>query len=242
MHRACFRYADRGGGWCFETAFGCRLDSWSASLDLGSGAPVTKRVSAASSLLAIAKSSIIRLSVHDLSACLSDSGANLFLGVAYNSHSLGESLDCAATARNALAAYETVDVAKRAGRGANTKSIAERFGALSEWSLTALGSNGAVWSDGSVSRIHKHARFGASEDVPTPVSLVIDYERNELRAIIHGREVALVRKLMPRRIAGQPAPRLYVVAQLTDVHRSHPIVAPQRACVRVAWHGVDDLT
>ena len=110
------------------------------------------------------------------------------------------------TCASALTGYDT------SSDPANVR-LAERF-STSAWSLSALGSNGVVWADGSVARLLGPAfRFGAGD----VVRLIIVRSASTAQLLVQvngGPETLAVRRLLPRLAA---APRLYVIAHLTDI-------------------------
>ena len=241
---ACSLFCRTKGAWCEETKFGAVIENFAvAKLALGSGIPKSTRVAAVSSLVALTKSCTLEFVVRDSDALIT-SGSNLWLGVMYNRRHLGESLDRPCTAACALAGYETASAEQK--NVPFTQSIAERFGAHSVWAMSALGSNGAVWSDGEVNKLTPFRFGGNSAEVV--VQMHLDLIKNTLsytmpfgttsRPVAAGTLLA-VRRLVPRATTSGHPPRLYAVAQLTDVHR--PVASRSEASVTVEWRAVRDL-
>ena len=249
---AYMQFCGTHGLWCEETTFGAVITQGnSVKLQLGSGQPQTTRVAAVNSLVALASSCTVEFSMSGCAALVS-SGANLWLGVMYNRTAPHETLDRASTRVRALAGYETA-AANLKGKGKSlTQSIAERFGANAAWVMSALGSHGAVWSDGEVKLTP--FRFGGSStaaaDATVFVQMHVDLDRNELRYSMPSdasmpvptpkSSLTAVRRLIPRSLLMVgPRPRLYIVAQLTDVHR--PVTSRTTASVNVVWNSVCNL-
>ena len=141
----------------------------------------------------------------------------LWLGVMYDKLE-GLSLD-RSTMDEALIGYDIVRAAR---------SMGERF-AKGVWSMNALGSKGAVWSDTSVTRML--GKFGAGDTV----SLLLDPQKRELRVRVtnangaQSEEWVAVRRLVR---TGVPLPKLHAIAPLTDV--AVPSVGrPARAVVEL---------
>ena len=246
---ACAQFCRTHGMWCEETTFGASIQRGScAQLHLGTGKPLTTRVAAVNSLVALTSSCTVEFEVSGCTA-LASSGANLWLGVMYNRMSPSDTFDRASTRTRALAGYETA-AAHLKGKSF-TQSIAERFGANAAWVMSAFGSHGAVWSDGEVKLTR--FRFGGSATADADAAVVrmhVDLDRNQLRYSMPSDATAssssadpsftAVRRLVPRSLlmAGT-RPRLYIVAQLTDVHR--PLTSRSDACVGVVWKSMSNL-
>jgi hypothetical protein len=200
---------------CCSCTFGARIEQGRRLvLDLGSSHPVTRRVAAASSVVSMHSSSkeavAFDIAVKQLDNDATHHHVVLWLGVLHNKRD-GAALSHL-TVHDALSAY---DVSKH-GQG-----MTERFSS-GDWTLSAIGSNGAVWADGTVRRLLGPAfRFGAGD----VVRLIIDYARRELRVRVNGgTEAVAVRRLVSRVHGGSEAepPRLHAIAHLTDV--AHPIL------------------
>ena len=214
-------YGSRGA-WHPWTAFGATVERADrAVLRLGSGQPSEMRVAAVSGLVSIGRSPCSM--TFRLSGCGGlDRGAVLWLGVLHNKRHPTASLDVGTVAA-ALQAYACAW---------QQPCVADRFGPLGEWSMSALGSNGAVWTDGKIKSLcGARARFGADGD-EVRMTLLPERRHGELSFLIFpaasprvGVAVNAVQRLFSRAAAGSAPPRVYAIAHLTDVHR-----AP-RACV-----------
>lgn len=205
------------GIWSCDAAFGADITGTThhpatshgrhcAVLKLGSGWPATRRVAAASTVVSLGDYDSVFVSVLEVPP----DGVILWLGVMYHKQG-GRCLD-ASTRDGALSAYDCPELAPEATGRAASGSVAERFSSA-EWSLSALGSNGTVWSDGAVKIIGPECRFKAGDVLRITVDVIS--ARRELGVFINGGgHKVLARRLTPRAAAGH---RLHVVAQLTDV-------------------------
>lgn len=191
------------------------------TLDLGSANPPSRRVAAAHSLTSVRRFTQLDFAVRELSH-----GANhhcvLWIGVLFDKaegRSLGRTTHDAA-----LAGY---DVTATAG----ARFMGERF-TRGSWSMNAIGSSGAVWSDASVVKLHDRLKFGKGDTV----SLLFDHAKRELRVRVAGpggrsTEAVAVRRLV-RSMLGAAPPRMHAIVHLTDV--AVPAVGqPARAVVEV---------
>ena len=184
-------------------------------LDLGAAGP--RRIAAAHSLLSIGRYREIDFVVRSLSHA-SNHHVVLWLGVMYCKDE-DRALDTSSH-DEALAGY---DVAPQT-------SMSERFG-RGHWSMNAIGSSGAVWSDGSVVRMIVR-RFAAGDTV----TLIVDGAKRQLRVRVtsaHGvaTEHVAVNRLV-RSTERQATPRMHAIAHLTDV--AVPAIGrPARAVIDV---------
>ncbi len=165
-------------------------------------------------------------------------GVILWLGVVYDAQGGGRELD-ATTVDDALRGYEVSrEVGRGRARGTARECVAERFGTMG-WGMSALGSNGSVWSQGRVGDMRGSGyRFGGADPdgdayaPPSRVLMQVDLRRNELSFQVGSSPwIVAVKRLLPR---GRQ-PKVYAVAHLTD------IAAPVPARRAVATVELDEV-
>lgn len=188
-----------------DAAFGAIVSDGGRKLllQLGSEKPITRRVAATSSIVSLAGRNSVHVDLRVISLPARESDTILWLGVMYFKHER-RTLDRAGLP-SALAGYDM-------STDPSNSRLMERF-ATSDWSLSAIGSNGAVWADGSVTRLLGPAyRFG-SGDV---VHLTVDTARRQLCVAVNGGpSTVAVKRLLPR--SGGFTPRVHACVQLTDI-------------------------
>ena len=202
----CADYFRREAHFAHDATFGGQVLSGGQRLilELGSALPITRRVAAATSTVSVARSSG-RVGV-DLRVCetpATHEDTLLWLGVMYHKYE-PKPLN-RATVGDALAGYDVTADPTNA-------RVAERF-STSQWSLSAIGSNGSVSADGSVPRrLGPAFRFGPGD----VVRVTIDMHQRELWVRVNtGPSERAVRRLLPR--SCDFTPRVHLIAQLTDV-------------------------
>ncbi len=195
-----------------------------ASLSL---APGSLRVAAVSSFLPVGPAGRIGFEFRARELTRTH-GVILWFGVVYDAQGGGRELD-ATTVDDALCGYEM-----------SRACVAERFGTMG-WGMSALGSNGSVWSQGRVGDMRGSGyRFGGADPdgdpsaPPSRVLMQVDLKRNELSFQVGSSPwIVAVKRLLPR---GQQ-PKVYAVAHLTDI--AAPVPA-RRAVATVeldeVWH------
>jgi len=208
---------------CTDVTFGATVKDGGRRvvLDLGSAEPRTCRVAAAHSIVSLRRFGTVEFTIRQL-----EHAANhhvvLWLGLLYDKHH-GRSIEHS-TLREALGAY---DVSHPTGG-----SMRDRF-ACRPWSMNAVGSSGAVWSDGAVVRLLGQ-RFGPGDRVRLRLG---DDSRSLRVAITHAAsglcsEHLAIRRLV-RDLSSAAPPRLHAIVHLSDV-AVPTIGSSARAVVEVA--------
>ena len=209
------------------------------TLDLGASPP-NRRVAAAHSIVSVRRFRQLNFAIRELRH-EANHHCVLWIGLVYDKNG-GSTLDHR-THDAALAGYHVYNEAR---------SMGERF-TRTTWSMNAVGSSGAVWSDASVVRILGR-RFGEGDSV----SLILDDVKRELRVRVSSGcgggsssssrsgssssgsrvgqpdavEAVAVRRLMRSARDDAPPPRMHAIVQLTDVAHPNP-GRPARAVVDV---------
>ena len=191
---------------CCDVSFGATVERGGKRLilDLGSAEPSTRRVAAAHSIVSLSRFGSVDFHIRELSH-EPNHHVILWLGVLFDKRD-GCILD-GGTQDAALSAYDV-----------SRATMGERF-SRGQWSMNAIGSSGAVWSDTSVVRM-LGKRFGCGDTV----RIILDGDKGELRVRLtsgdgqRSTEHVAVRRLVSRAIssAGQSR-RMHAIAHLTDV-------------------------
>lgn len=206
---------------CCDSTANSRVDQGGTRIILNLGSAGPRRVAAAHSLLSVDHYRQLDFVVRELTHA-NNHHVVLWLGIMYSKHDSNDGL-------SRHLDHTTIDEALGGYHVAPQTTMSERF-ARGRWSMNAIGSSGAVWSDGSVVRIIAR-RFVAGDTV----SLLLDARKRQMRVRVTSAKgvatehVAVNRLLRTSTGFWTEQARMHAIVHLTDV--AVPAVGRQATAV-----------